>query len=91
LELLKDAATEAAMVASHQGIKLPYEDPVTMVEAVARDTAANFSSMLQDVLRGTPTEIDAINGAIIRIGDQAGVLTPINHMLWRLVRGLDQN
>jgi 2-dehydropantoate 2-reductase len=90
-ELLKDAATEAAMVASHQGIKLPYEDPVTMVEAVARDTAANFSSMLQDVLRGTPTEIDAINGAIIRMGDQAGVLTPINHMLWRLVRSLDQN
>jgi 2-dehydropantoate 2-reductase len=90
-ELLCEAACESALVATRQGIKLPYEDPVVAVESVARNTEANISSMLQDVLRGTPTEIDAINGAIIRAGEQVGVPTPINHILWRLVKGLDQH
>ena len=90
-ELMLEAAGEAAMVATKQGIKLPYTDPADAVEEVARNTAANNSSMLQDVLRGTPTEIDAINGAIIRAGEALGVPTPVNRMLWRLVRGLDNH
>jgi 2-dehydropantoate 2-reductase len=47
--------------------------------------------MLQDVLRGTTTEIQAINGAIVRAGEQTGVPTPINRMLWKLIKSLDQN
>ncbi|OGN93454.1 MAG: hypothetical protein A2Z71_00835 [Chloroflexi bacterium RBG_13_50_21] len=90
-EILRNAACEAAMVATWQGINLPYEDPVEAVEDVARRTAANISSMLQDVLRGTATEIDAINGAIIREGEHVGIPTPVNRMLWRLVKGLDQH
>jgi 2-dehydropantoate 2-reductase len=88
-ELMLEAAREAALVANKQGISLPYSDPDAAVEEVARNTAANNSSMLQDVLRGTPTEIDAINGAIIRAGEALGVPTPVNRMLWRLVKGLD--
>jgi len=88
-ELMSEAACEAAMVASRQGITLPYTDPVNAVENVARNTAINTSSMLQDVLRGTPTEIDAINGAIIRVGEALGVPTPVNRILWRLVRALE--
>jgi 2-dehydropantoate 2-reductase len=88
-ELMVEAAREAALVATRQGITLPYTDPVVAVEDVARNTAANSSSMLQDVIRGTPTEIDAINGAIIRVGEKLGVSTPVNRMLWRLVKGLD--
>jgi 2-dehydropantoate 2-reductase len=64
---------------------------VEAVENVAGNTAKNTSSMLQDVLRGTPTEIDAINGAILRAGERLGVPTPVNRMLWRLVSGLDQH
>jgi 2-dehydropantoate 2-reductase len=89
-ELMKDAACEAALVANRQDIKLPYADPVVAVEEVARNTAKNTSSMLQDVLRGTPTEIDAINGAIIKAGEQMGVPTPVNHMLWQLVKSLEE-
>jgi 2-dehydropantoate 2-reductase len=90
-ELMAEAAREAAIVAARRGVKLPYADPVTAVEDVARKTAANTSSMLQDVLRGTPTEIDAINGAIVQAAEKLGVPTPVNRMLWQLVRGLDQH
>jgi 2-dehydropantoate 2-reductase len=44
--------------------------------------------MLQDVQRGTPTEIDAICGAIVRAGEQSEVPTPVNHLLWQLVKAL---
>ncbi len=87
--LMAEAASEAARVAERKGIRLPYPDPVQAVEQVAENTAENTSSMLQDVLRGTPTEIDAINGAIIATGEELGVPTPVNRALWRLVRGLD--
>jgi len=90
-ELMQEAASEAALVAAAKGIKLPYDDPEDAVEAVAKNTASNISSMLQDVLRGTPTEIDAINGAIIRESEKVGLLAPVNRILWRLVRGLDRN
>jgi 2-dehydropantoate 2-reductase len=45
--------------------------------------------MLQDVLRDSPTEIDAINGAVAREGLRLGVPTPINSMLAALVRALE--
>jgi 2-dehydropantoate 2-reductase len=64
---------------------------VAAVEEVAERTAANHSSMLQDILRGAPTEIDAINGAIVRAGEEAGVPTPVNLTLWRLVKGIENN
>ncbi len=90
-ELMSEAACEAALVAARQGITLPYTDPIDAVEDVAQKTAGNTSSMLQDVLRGKPTEIDAINGAIIRSGEALGVPTPVNRMLWRLVRSLESH
>jgi 2-dehydropantoate 2-reductase len=81
-------AREAAAVAVAQGIALPFPDPVVAVESIARRTSTNISSMLQDVLRGAPTEIDAISGAIVQAGTQTGVPTPINRTLWQLIKGL---
>ncbi len=81
-------AREAAAVAAAQGLRLPYDDPISMVEETALRTAANRSSMLQDVERGMPTEIDAICGAIVRAGDQAEVPTPVNYLVWQLVKAL---
>jgi 2-dehydropantoate 2-reductase len=42
--------------------------------------------MLQDLARGAPTEIDAISGQVVTWGQAAGVPTPVNEALWRLVR-----
>jgi len=86
--LVSAVAREAAAVAVAQGIALPFPDPVVAVESIARRTSTNISSMLQDVLRGAPTEIDAISGAIVQAGTQTGVPTPINRTLWQLIKGL---
>jgi 2-dehydropantoate 2-reductase len=86
--LLASLAREAAAVAATQGLTLPYPDPIAAAQETARRTAANRSSMLQDVQRGAPTEIDAICGAILRAGEQYGVPTPTNRIVWQLVKAL---
>jgi 2-dehydropantoate 2-reductase len=88
--LMGAVVQEAVQVSLALGVNLPYPDPVAMVEEIAQRTAANRSSMLQDVSRGTPTEIDAINGAIVKAGDGAGVPTPINRTLWQLIKAKEQ-
>jgi 2-dehydropantoate 2-reductase len=85
---MEQAAVECAAVARAKGIRLPYADPKAHVRDVARRTALNRSSMLQDVLRGAPTEIDAINGAVVREGQRLGVSTPVNEALVSSVRAL---
>ena len=83
-------ALEAAEVARAQGIHLPYPDPEAAVEGVAGRTAANRSSMLQDVQRKAPTEIDAICGAIVLAGELWGVPTPVNRTLWMLFKSMNK-
>ena len=86
--LLADLARETAAVAAAIGIKLPFPDPVLAAEDVARRTSSNRSSMLQDVLRGAPTEIDAISGAIVALGMSLGVPIPYNSCMARLVQAI---
>ena len=86
--LMGALANEATHVAHAENITLPFDDPVAAVEMVARKTAANQSSMLQDVLRGTPTEIDAICGAIVKVAEKHQLEVPMNWMCWQLVKAL---
>jgi len=87
-EVMKELARETARVAHAERIELPFNDPIAAVEEVARRTAANRSSMLQDVLRGAPTEIDAICGAVVNFGEKHRIPTPANWDCWKLVRAL---
>lgn len=87
-ELSAELAAEVAAVARAQGVALTFADPVAAALDVAKRTAANFSSMLQDVQRGAQTEIDAICGAVVRAGAAAGVPTPVNDVMWKLVSSL---
>ncbi len=83
-DLLKElggAALEAAAVAAALGINLMYNDPATEVARVCRATAENVSSMLQDARRGKRTEVDAINGYVVKMAHSAGVKVPINERL----------
>lgn len=74
------AVREATAVAGAVGVKLT-EDPVTLVEEICRQTATNISSMLQDIRRGKTTEIEAINGAIVRLAARHRMAVPVNHDL----------
>ena len=69
---------------------MPFLDPVAYAESVCQRTAANRSSMLQDVERGRPTEIDSITGVIVAEGHRLGVPTPVSEVVWRLVRGISE-
>lgn len=78
-------ASEAAEVAHAEHVRLPFSNPVSAAEDVARKTAANRSSMFQDVLRGAPTEIDAICGAVMKRGAKYGIKTPYNKTCWKML------
>jgi 2-dehydropantoate 2-reductase len=84
--LMGELAREAAAVAELLGVRVQYPGPERLAEDVARRTSNNLSSMLQDILRGAPTEVDAINGAIVRNGERLGIATPVNRAVWKLVR-----
>ncbi len=89
-QLMRRLAEETAAVARAEGVKLPFDNPTAIVEDVARRTASNYSSMLQDIRRGAPTEIDAICGAVASIGERDGVATPLNEACWQLISALAQ-
>ena len=83
--LLQSAAQEVEAVAKAKGIKLPFVDAAVWAQEVARKTARNRSSMLQDALRGVETEINAMCGAVVREGQMLGVPTPVNAFLLQLM------
>jgi 2-dehydropantoate 2-reductase len=88
--VFRELAQEAGAVALALNVKLPFEDPVAHAESVARATFGNRNSMLQDIEAGRRTEIDAINGAVTRLGYQCGVKTPANQLVARLIHALQE-
>ncbi len=89
--LMELAVAEAVEVARVKGIDLPYEDPPLKVIDVCKATAANVASMLQDVLNRRPTEVDFINGAIVREAKALGISAPVNHTLTQLVKAIEKS
>jgi 2-dehydropantoate 2-reductase len=57
---------------------------------VCEATAGNIASMLQDVLKEKETEVDAINGAIVREGEALGIATPVNLILTNLIHAIQE-
>lgn len=85
LSVMNAAVREAAQVAKAQGIAIS-EDSVARVFAVCRDTAANISSMLQDIRAGRHTEVEAINGEIVRLAERFGLSATTNRYLVSAVK-----
>lgn len=84
-EILEEAVKEGVAVANAKGVVLDFTDPVEHTKEVCKATAANKSSMLQDLLNHKGTEIDMINGAVVREGKSIGVATPVNQVLCGLI------
>ena len=87
--ILREAVAEAVKIAKRKRIKMIYDDPLAKVEAVCEATATNVSSMLQDILKKKHTEIDFINGVIVRQGQELGISVPVNSMLVDLVKTIE--
>jgi 2-dehydropantoate 2-reductase len=87
-DLMARAAEECAAVARAKGIRIPFSDAAKRVAEVAERTAGNISSMYQDVLRGAPTECDAIYGAVVREARTQGMDVPVNDILWKLMKAI---
>ena len=90
-EIMRNAVQEAVKVAKRKRIKLMYDDPIQKVEGVAKATAGNICSMLQDVLKKKRTEIDFINGAVIRQAKALNIPTPVNEVLTNLVKTVESS
>lgn len=80
-KMAQRAVTEAEKVATALGVALPYPNAWTKVQSLAYSTATNKSSMLMDMERGEETEINAINGVIVREGQKLGVDVEFNKQL----------
>lgn len=81
-----DAAREVAALAREEGVDLDDATAAAAVESVAEATADNTSSMRQDVLAGSRTEVDAINGYVEERAAEYGVEAPVNRTMARLLR-----
>lgn len=81
---------EGVAVADAQGIVLD-SDPDALIDHAAEVAYDHRASMLQDVEAGRRTEIDALNGGIMRFGREHGVPTPLNEAIWALVHGLERS
>ncbi|HEY2936115.1 MAG TPA: 2-dehydropantoate 2-reductase [Gaiellaceae bacterium] len=88
--LVSQLVDEGKAVADAQGITLD-ADPEQLIDHAAKPEVAydHKASMLQDVLARRPTEIDWLNGGIVRFGAEHGVQTPLNRAVWALVKGLE--
>ena len=89
-EVAVAAAEEAQAVARAAGLSLS-GDPAARLRQVCTDTAANHSSMLQDILAGRPTEIEALNAQVSSRGRVLGLPTPVNDLLTSLLRAAAQS
>ena len=87
--IMQRTVNEAKAVVDRKGIHLIYPNHLQKVEAVCQATARNISSMLQDVQNKKKTEMDYINGAILREGKKLSLDMPINQALINLIHLLE--
>jgi 2-dehydropantoate 2-reductase len=90
--LVSGLIDEGKAVASAQGIVLDGDPEETIDHAAKREVAYDHkASMLQDVEARRTTEIDYLNGGIVRFGREHGVPTPLNEAIWALVKGVEHS
>jgi len=83
------AVKEALDVAKLKEIEISERDYIDLMYSVAEKTYNNKNSMLQDILKGKPTEIDFLNGKIVELAKELNMKVPINEILTFLVKGLE--
>ena len=92
--LMEQVIDEIFKVARAKGIKLFWKNPEEykrfFFEKLIPPTAEHYPSMLWDIRNGKKTEIDALNGAIVKLGEEVGVPTPVNGVITQLVKAKEK-
>ncbi|MFS0575166.1 ketopantoate reductase family protein [Sporosarcina sp. 179-K 3D1 HS] len=89
-EIAVAAVLEGISVAKAHEVKLDTEDPETIWRKAAEGLPDEFkTSLLQSIEKGSETEIDYINGAIVRWGEKRNILTPVNKTLVANIKGIE--
>jgi 2-dehydropantoate 2-reductase len=86
--VMRDVVDECLSVAKALGITVP-GDMHDATPRIAQTMPAQYSSTAQDLARGKPTEIDYLNGFVVRKGEPLGIPTPANRVLHALVKALE--
>ena len=86
--VLRDVVDECLAVAQAAGVRVA-GDPWEAVLRIARTMPQQRSSTAQDLARGKRSEIDQLNGSVLRQGQALGIATPVNRALYALVRLLE--
>ena len=86
---ISEHLTSEAVAVARAGKFIKKFDGLVAVKSVLERTGGNRNSMLQDRERGRPSEIEFINGAIVRHGRELGVATPWNEMIVEIIRGFE--
>ncbi|HYD77175.1 2-dehydropantoate 2-reductase [Ramlibacter sp.] len=84
-EVMRDVVAECLAVARAEGVQVP-GDIDAAVHRIAETMPTQFSSTAQDLARGKRSEIDFLNGLVVRRGEALGIPTPANRVLWALVK-----
>lgn len=84
-DVMRDVVAECRDVAAADGVSLP-GDVDAAVRRIAETMPSQYSSTAQDLMRGKPSEIDHLNGHVVRRGEALGVPTPANRVLWAMVK-----
>jgi 2-dehydropantoate 2-reductase len=84
-DLMKDVVRECADVAARSGVAVPDDIPATVL-AIARSMPNQYSSTAQDLARGKTSEIEHLNGYVVRKAAEFGITTPANRALLVMVR-----
>ncbi len=85
-QMVRDTALEVAQIAQSQQIDLDIATVYDLIELSCTQHGEHVPSMLQDLYAQRRTEVDALNGAVARIAEQAGVSAPLNRTLATLVK-----
>ena len=84
-EVMRDVVDECLAVAKASGVRMA-PDLLPAVYRIAEAMAGQYSSTAQDLMRGKRTEIDHLNGLVVRRGEALGIATPANRVLYALVK-----
>ncbi|MFX1574664.1 MAG: ketopantoate reductase family protein [Promethearchaeota archaeon] len=87
-QFMGKAISEAIHVAELKEIKFSKKDYISLAFNVAKSTAENKNSMLQDIMNNKITEINFINGRIVKYARELGIDVPVNEILTYLIKGL---